>query len=87
LFAALGFIAIFAGATNTPLACTLMGIELFGASNGVYFAVACFVAYHCSGQSGIYSAQRFAEAKDGHGPLDKAMPLRSLRSHAARKQG
>jgi H+/Cl- antiporter ClcA len=30
LFAALGFIAVFAGATNTPLACTLMGIELFG---------------------------------------------------------
>ncbi|MDB6118629.1 MAG: clcB, partial [Verrucomicrobiaceae bacterium] len=58
LFAALGFIAIFAGATNTPLACTLMGIELFGASNGVYFAVACFVAYHFSGQSGIYMSQR-----------------------------
>ena len=26
LFAGLGFIAVFAGATNTPLACTVMGI-------------------------------------------------------------
>lgn len=58
LFAALGFIAVFAGAANTPLACTLMGIELFGAHYSVYFGVACFVAYYCSGPAGIYSAQR-----------------------------
>jgi hypothetical protein len=42
LFAALGFIAVFAGAANTPLACTMMGIELFGAHYAVYFGVACF---------------------------------------------
>lgn len=87
LFAALGFIAIFAGATNTPLACTLMGIELFGASNGVYFAVACFVAYHFSGQSGIYMAQRFAEAKNGNAPLAEPVPLRSLKARIPRKEG
>jgi H+/Cl- antiporter ClcA len=57
-FAALGFIAIFSGATNTPLACTVMGIELFGATHAVYFAIACFVAYLFSGHSGIYTAQR-----------------------------
>jgi H+/Cl- antiporter ClcA len=62
LFAALGFVAIFAGATNTPLACTIMGIELFGAANAVYLAIACFVAFFASGKSGIYSAQRIAIA-------------------------
>jgi H+/Cl- antiporter ClcA len=64
LFAGLGLIAIFAGAANTPLACTLMGIELFGAHYAVYFAVACFVAYFFSGHSGIYQAQRLGVAKD-----------------------
>ena len=58
LFAALGFIAVFAGATNTPLACTIMGIELFGAEHALFFAVACFTAYFFSGDAGIYSAQR-----------------------------
>ncbi len=58
LFAGLGFIAVFAGATNTPLACTMMGIELFGGGHAVYFAVACFVAYLFSGHAGIYAAQR-----------------------------
>ncbi|RYY35502.1 MAG: voltage-gated chloride channel protein [Sphingobacteriaceae bacterium] len=63
LFAALGFIAVFAGATNTPLACTIMGIELFGSQHALLFAVACFVAYYFSGNSGIYSAQRSSGSK------------------------
>ncbi len=58
LFAALGFVAVFAGATKTPLACTLMGIELFGGQHVVYLATACFIAYRCSGRSGIYLSQR-----------------------------
>ena len=57
LFAALGFIAVFSGATNTPLACTFMGVELFGGEHVLLFAVACFTAYLFSGHSGIYSAQ------------------------------
>ena len=63
LFAGLGFIAVFAGATNTPLACTLMGVELFGANNVLYYAIACFTAYYFSGHSGIYSSQRIAVSK------------------------
>ena len=63
LFAALGFIAVFAGATNTPLACTFMGIELFGGEHALLFAVACFTAYFFSGHSGIYSSQRIGVAK------------------------
>lgn len=63
LFAGLGFIAVFAGATNTPIACTLMGVELFGTSHTLYFAVACFTAYYFSGHSGIYSAQRLGVSK------------------------
>jgi H+/Cl- antiporter ClcA/PII-like signaling protein len=63
LFAALGFVAVFAGATNTPLACMIMGIELFGATHSVYLAVACFVAYLCSGHSSIYLSQRVGVPK------------------------
>lgn len=65
LFVGLGFVAVFAGAANTPLACTIMGIELFGATHGVYLATACFVAYLCSGHSGIYLSQRVAVSKTG----------------------
>lgn len=58
LLAGLGFIAVFSGATNTPLASSIMGIELFGPHFSIYFIVACFLAYFCSGPTGIYRSQR-----------------------------
>lgn len=70
LFAALGFIAVFAGATNTPLACTFMGIELFGGEHALLFAVACFTAYLFSGHTGIYGSQRIGVTKLIGGPAD-----------------
>jgi H+/Cl- antiporter ClcA len=66
LFAGLGFVAVFAGATNTPIACTIMAVELFGAQHVVLFALACIVAYYCSGHSGIYPAQRLGSCKLRH---------------------
>jgi H+/Cl- antiporter ClcA len=63
LFAGLGFIAVFAGATNTPIACILMGVELFGGEHVLYYAVACFMAYYFSGHTGIYHAQRKEQPK------------------------
>lgn len=57
LMAGLGFIGVFAGATNTPIACTLMGVELFGSDYLLYYLVVCAVSYYFSGK-GIYSSQR-----------------------------
>ncbi len=66
LFAALGFIAVFSGATKTPLACTIMGVELFGPEHVVFFAIACFVAYLASGHSGIYPSQKNDPGQKGY---------------------
>ncbi|MBX3443036.1 MAG: voltage-gated chloride channel family protein [Planctomyces sp.] len=63
LFAGLGFVAVFAGATNTPIACTIMAVELFGGEYTVYFATCCLVAYLFSGHTGIYLSQRIGEPK------------------------
>lgn len=60
--AALGFVAVFAAAANTPFACVAMGAELF--SGGIlYFGVATFIAYAISGHRGIYPAQRVRTGK------------------------
>lgn len=64
LLAGMGFVAVFAGATNTPLACLLMSIELFGAECGVYTAIACVVSYLFSGRNSIYSKQKIGEEKN-----------------------
>ncbi|PWN66737.1 chloride channel protein [Chryseobacterium oncorhynchi] len=64
LLAGMGFVAVFAGATNTPLACILMGIELFGAESGAYVAIACVVSYLLSGHNSIYTKQKIGVAKN-----------------------
>jgi H+/Cl- antiporter ClcA len=56
--AGMGFVAVFSGATNTPLACTVMGMELFGYESGIFLGVACLIAYFFSGKSSIYSSQK-----------------------------
>ena len=65
LFAMVGAVAVLAGATNAPLACTLLGIELFGGNGIVLFAVACAAAYATSGHTGIYHAQPVSAHKSG----------------------
>jgi H+/Cl- antiporter ClcA len=57
LLAGMGFVAVFSGATHTPIACTVMGLELFGFESGLYIAIACFIAYFASGSKGIYQSQ------------------------------
>jgi len=63
LLAAVGFVAVFAGAANTPIASTLMAMELFGSEIGVFAALACVSSYLFSGHTGIYRAQRIDHRK------------------------
>lgn len=65
LLAGMGFVAVFAGAANTPIASTLMAVELFGGEAGAYAGIACVMAYLFSGHSGIYHSQRLGHRKGG----------------------
>jgi len=60
----MGFVAVFAGASNTPLACLLMGVELFGSPMAPYVAFASITSYLISGHSGIYKKQILGQAKN-----------------------
>ena len=52
--AALGFVAVFAGAGAVPLACAVMACELFGWSIGGYALVACAISWVVAGRNGLY---------------------------------
>lgn len=75
LLAGMGFVAVFAGATNTPIACTIMGVELFGIESGVFIALACSTAYLFSGHTGIYSSQIIERPKLTSLASDKGLSL------------
>jgi len=76
--AAIGLVATFAGAANTPIATTFMAIELFGGEIGIYAAVASVVAYIFSGHTSIYSSQKVGSAKNSTLEEDKGKSLRDL---------
>jgi H+/Cl- antiporter ClcA len=63
MLAGLGFVAVFAGAANTPLATTFMAVELFGPEIAPFAAIACVTAYLFSGRTSIYGAQRADQSK------------------------
>ncbi|QJC53732.1 voltage-gated chloride channel protein [Paenibacillus albicereus] len=70
LLAGLGLVGVFSAAANTPLACFVLGLELFGADAAAYLLVASVIAYLCSGTASIYSSQRRTYRKDGRDPAD-----------------
>lgn len=62
LLGGLGFAAVFAGAANTPLACALMAMEIFGFRIAPYALTACLMSFLFSGKKGIYKSQRARRA-------------------------
>jgi len=78
LLAGMGFVAVFAGATNTPIACTIMGIELFGIESGVFIALACTTSYLFSGHTGIYNAQIIGSPKHLFFKKEKGLKLTQI---------
>lgn len=61
--AAIGFIGVFAAATNTPITCFIMGIELFGSGAASYLLFVTVFSYLFSGHNGIYASQRLKRPK------------------------
>jgi H+/Cl- antiporter ClcA len=54
LLAGLGFVSVFAAATKTPVASTLMAVEIFGGEYVLMFAASCMIAVQVSGDHSIY---------------------------------
>lgn len=63
LAAGVGMAATFAAAANTPLALTVMAVELLGPNALPHTLLVCLLAFVLSGHRGIYPAQRVALSK------------------------
>lgn len=57
LLAAMGFVAVFAGATHCVIASIVLGVEIFGNKAGLYIGIASIAAYFCSGTTSIYASK------------------------------
>lgn len=89
LGAGVGLAAVFAAASNTPLALSIMAVELLGAAVFPHVVIVCVLAYLLAGGRSIYPAQRVLHGKGGT-PLTGLVALRDLgsaRSRARTKPG
>ncbi len=62
-FAAIGMVSLLAGATNTPIAASIMAVELFGPRIAPYAAVSCVICFLMTGHRSVYPSQVFAISK------------------------
>ncbi len=63
LFAALGFVSVLSATTNTPIASTIMTVELFGIDIAHYAALSAIISFLISGHRSIFSSQILAMKK------------------------
>lgn len=61
--AALGFVALFCGVVNCPVASVMLAVEVFGIDSILVFAVVCGVTYMMSGYCSLYSSQKIMYSK------------------------
>ncbi len=83
LGASVGLAAVFGAAANTPIALSIMAVELFGGFVFPHVVIVSALAYLLSGHRGIYSSQRIARRKHGGKPFDKTI---TLAEHEARSR-
>ncbi len=59
-FAAIGMVAVLAGCANTPIAASIMSVELFGTQIAPYATIACVISFLISGNGSVYSSQKIS---------------------------
>jgi H+/Cl- antiporter ClcA len=57
MLAAVGFVSLLAGSANTPIAASIMAVELFGPQVAPYASIACVLSFVIAGHRSIYPSQ------------------------------
>jgi H+/Cl- antiporter ClcA len=74
-FSAIGMVALLAGAANTPIAASVMAMELFGAGIAPHAAVACMVSFLIVGYRSIYPSQILGVQKSTSLNVETGKPI------------
>jgi len=81
-FAAIGFVAVLAGAANTPIAASIMAVEVFGPALAPYATVACVVSYLMTGHRSVYPSQILSVKKSGFLDVELGTDISKTRTDA-----
>ncbi|QVK18497.1 chloride channel protein [Mycoplasmatota bacterium] len=77
VMAAIGLVALLAGATNTPIASIVMSVEMFGQEILPYAAISCIISYIIAGHRSIYPTQLIGASKSNLIKLPLNKPIKN----------
>ena len=87
-FAAIGLVSVLAGAANTPIAASIMAVELFGPSVAPYATVACVVSFLMTGHRSVYPSQVLSIRKSESIQVELGKELEDIEtSYRPRRRG
>ncbi len=79
VFAAIGMVALLAGAANTPISASIMAAEMFGPQVAPYAALACVISFLMTGHRSVYPSQVLAVTKSSSIEAPSGITMEALR--------
>ena len=85
-FAAIGLVSVLAGAANTPIAASIMAMELFGTGIAPYATVACVVSFLITGHRSVYPSQILSMKKSSSINVETGKEIENIVAKAQPRQ-
>ncbi len=85
-FAAIGMVSLLAGAANTPIAGSIMGLELFGAKLAPFAAISCVISFLMTGHRSIFPSQVLSIKKTTSIEADIGKEIEDARAKVKRQE-
>lgn len=85
-FAAIGLVSVLAGAANTPIAASIMAMELFGTDIAPYATVACVVSFLMTGHRSVYPSQILSMKKSSSINVETGKEMENVFAEAKPRQ-
>jgi H+/Cl- antiporter ClcA len=79
-FAAIGMVSLLSGAANTPIAASIMALELFGSAIAPYAAISCVISFLMTGHRSIYPSQILSTTKTSAIDVSLGQPMQNVES-------
>ncbi|MDD5456161.1 MAG: chloride channel protein [Candidatus Margulisbacteria bacterium] len=78
-FAAIGMVSMLAGCANTPIAASIMAVELFGPKIAPYATVACIISFLMTGHRSVYPSQILSVTKSQSIQVDIGNEIKNIK--------
>ena len=85
-FATIGLVSVLAGAANTPIAASIMAMELFGTGIAPYATVACVVSFLMTGHRSVYPSQILSMKKSSSINVETGKEMEKVLAEAKPRQ-